>query len=399
MSKKEVVIIGAGVIGCSIAYYLAKQGVPSQIIERDSIAARASGKAWGLFTYPPSSLLSEGRSSGSKFVPAPAGGVSPWLELVWLGYHRLPDIALDLQEKGGIDIEYGESPWITVAFSESEEKIAKERLSLLKSKGHHEAYWIKGEDLRVIFPDINPLARGGSARPCLQVEPYKYTLGLAQAAEKMGAIFRQGEVVGFRHEGSKITAVTLATGTEIKADVFVLATGPWSGQITSKLGEELPTMLNRTQCLRMKVPKQLPPYVLSALAVAIVPKVDGSVILGCTPQLYDPQTSFEAPLTTEETKMMMINGAIDLLPTLNKAELIEQRGDFECHALPPSYTKPVIGCLPKWNNAYIATRFRSDGIMWSPGAGQIMADLITTDGRQNYPFKAMIDYLSPARLQ
>jgi len=41
MSQKEVVIIGAGVIGCSIAYHLAKQGVPSQIIERGAIAARA----------------------------------------------------------------------------------------------------------------------------------------------------------------------------------------------------------------------------------------------------------------------------------------------------------------------------------------------------------------------
>ncbi len=41
-SQKEVVIIGAGVIGCSIAYHLVQQGVSSQVIEMDSIGARCA---------------------------------------------------------------------------------------------------------------------------------------------------------------------------------------------------------------------------------------------------------------------------------------------------------------------------------------------------------------------
>ena len=45
--KKDAVIIGAGVFGCSAAYQLAHRGVPSRIIDQESIAVRASGKAWG----------------------------------------------------------------------------------------------------------------------------------------------------------------------------------------------------------------------------------------------------------------------------------------------------------------------------------------------------------------
>lgn len=400
MSKEEVVIVGAGVIGCSIAYHLARQGVPSQVIESDSIAARASGKAWAVIPYPP--IYLESRPSDNRLISVPVGSVSQWLELRWIGYHRFPDIALDLQEKGGIDIEYGELPAIRLALSESDEKIAKEGLSFLKSQGYHEGHWIKGDDLRAIFPDINPLVRGGRVRPFLQVEPYKYTLGLAQAAEKMGANFRQGEVVGFRHEGSKLTAVILATGTEVKADVFVLATGPWTGRVTSKLGKEMPTLVIRAQCVRVQAPKRFPPYLLSTpypTNLAIVPKVDGSVILGFSSALDDPQTSFDAPLTTEEGKTMLLNGAIDLLPTLNEAKLIEQRGDFECWSPPPNCTQPVIGRLPEWDNAYIATRFGTIGIYMSLGAGQVMADLIIAGGRPHHRFKTMIDYLSPARLQ
>jgi len=397
MSQQEVVIIGAGVIGCSIAYHLARQGVPSQIIERDSIAARASGKSWAVFTYPPRFLGMEGQPPDRLF-SMPVGSVGPWLELFWLGYHRLPDVALDLQEKGGIDIGYGELPWIRVALSESDEKIYKESLSLQKSQGYYEGYWIERDDLRSLFPDINPLARGGMVLSYFQVEPYRYTLGLAQAAEKMGASIRQGEVVGFRHEGLKLTAVVLATGTEVKADVVVVATGPWSGQSTSRLGKEMPILINREQCLRMQVPKRLPPYGLSTPAgQTIIPKVNGEVILGHA-GLADLQTSFDVSLTTEEAKMTLVNDAIDLLPTLNEAELVEHRGDFECWSPPPNRIQPVLGCLPEWENAYIATRFGTLGMMLSLGAGRIMADLIIAGGRIPDRVKTMMETLSPARL-
>ena len=394
MSQKEVVIIGAGVIGCSIAYHLAKQGVPSQIIEMDSIAARASGKSWAVFTYPPRFLGLEGQPPEQLF-STPVGSVGPWLELFWIGYHRLPDIALDLQEKGGIDIGYGELPWIKVVLSESEEKDYKANLSLQKSQGFYEGYWIDGDDLRSLFPDINPLARGGMVLHYFQVEPYRYTLGLAQAAEKMGATIRQGEAVGFRHKGSRITSVTLGTGTEVETDVVVLAMGPWSGQGTSQLGKEMPILINREQCLRMQVLKRLPPYALSTPAgQAIIPKVDGSVILGHAGSA-DLQTGFDVSLTTEEVKMMLINDAIDLLPTLNEAELVEQRGDFECWSPPPNRIQPVLGRLPEWENAYIATRFGTLGMMLSLGAGRVMADLIIAGGRMPNRVKTMMECLSP----
>jgi glycine oxidase len=397
MSQKEVVIIGAGVIGCSIAYHLAQQGVPSQIIERDSIAARASGKAWAVFGYPPRFLALEGQPP-DKLFSMPVGGVGPWVQLFWMGYHRLPDIALDLQEKGGIDIGYGELPWIKIALSENDEKDLRESLSFQKSQGYYEGYWIERNDLRNIYPDINPLARGGLVLPYLQVEPYRYTLGLAQAAEKMGVNIRQGEVVGFQRQGPRVTSVTLATGTEVEADVFVLAMGPWSNQGTSRLGKEIPILINREQCLRMQVPKRLPPYALATPAAqTIIPKVNGEVILGHA-GLADLQTSFDVSLTTEEAKMALVNDAIELLPTLNEAELVEHRGDFECWSPPPNRIQPVLGRLPEWENAYIATRFGTLGMMLSLGAGRIMADLIIADGRIPERVKTMMEVLSPARL-
>ncbi len=402
MSQKEVVIVGAGVTGCSIAYHLAKQGVPSQIIEKDSIGSRASGKAWAVFPYPPRLLATEGQPPDVLF-SAPENGVRPWLELVWLSYHRLPDIALELKEKGGIDTGYSELPWIRAAFSESEEKDYRDMLALIRGAGYYEGSWLEADDIKAIYPDVNPQTRGGLVLPYRQVEPYEYTLGLAQAAEKMGANIRQGEAVGFRKQGSRITSVILATGTEVEADVVVLAMGVWNGQGTSWLGKEMPILLNRVQCLRVQVPQRLPPYTLSLEVEGItpgviIPKVNGSVILGNAGKA-DPPSGLDSSQTTEEEKIAILDGAIDLLPTLQEATLVEHRGDFEGWSPAPNHVQPVLGRLPEWDNAYVAARMGALGMAFSLGVGPVMADLIVAGGRATESVKNMMEVLSPARLE
>jgi glycine oxidase len=393
--QKDVVIVGAGVIGCSIAYHLAKQGVASQIIERESIAARASGKSWAVFGYPPRFLGMEGQPPEQLF-SMPRGSVRPWLDLIWSGYHRLPDLALELKESSGVDIGYGELSWVRIVQTEEQEAAYRASLDAQREQGYHEGYWMEASDLRRLFPDISSQVRGGMVVPYQQVEPYRYTLALAQAADRRGVRIRQGEVVGFRREGARVSAAVLATGAEAEADVFVLATGPWSGRSTAYLGEEMPILINREQCVRMEVAKRLPPYGLMAPnGLTIIPKVGGDVIVGHA-GLADLQTSFEVSLTTEEAKMLLLSDAVELLPTLGEARLVEQRGDFEGWSPPPKRIQPVLGRLPGWDNVYIAARFGTLGMMMSPGAGRIMADLIMADGLPPARFAKMLEVLSPA---
>jgi len=78
--------------------------------------------------------------------------------------------------------------------------------------------------------------------------------------------------------------------------------------------------------------------------------------------------------------------------------LIEHRGDFEGWAPAPNNIQPVIGRLQEWDNAYIAARFGTLGMMLSLGAGQVMADLIIGEGRIPDRVKNMMEVLSPAGL-
>jgi glycine oxidase len=393
--RKDVAIIGAGAIGCSVAYHLARLGVRSQVVEREAIAARASGKSWAVFAYPPRFIGMEGQPEELLF-SMPVGSVRSWLDLIWLGYHRLPDIALELQETVGVDIGYGELSWVRVVLTEQQEVAYKAALALQGEQGYHEGYWMRASDLRGLFPEINPRIRGGMVFPYLQVEPYRYTLALAQAAERHGATIRQGDVVEFRTEGPRVKAAILATGAEIMADIFVVATGPWTGRTTSRLGIAMPLLINREQCVRMELPRRLPPYGLTAPnGLTIIPKVSGDIILGHA-GLADLQSDCEASLTTEEAKMRLLNEAVDLLPSLSEAKLVEQRGDFEGWSPPPRRIQPVLGRLPEWENVYVAARFGTLGMMMSLGAGRVMADLIAAAGRVPARFKHMLEVLSPA---
>ena len=393
-SREEVVIIGAGVAGCSIAFHLARQGVRSVIVECDGIAARASGKAWAIWTHPLRWLGMEGQPPTQLF-SMPVGGVRPWVDLFWLGYYRLPDIIQEIKEKGGIDVGYGEIPRIIAASTEEEEKKFKEQLAHHRDEGYYQTSWLEPQELRALFPDIKPTVRGGLVFPAFQVEPYRYTLGLAQAAEKMGVTIRQGEAVGFHYTGSRITSVVLASGTEIEADVVVIAMGPWSNQGASWLGKEMPIFVTRDQCLRLEVPSTLPPFALTC-GVSVIPKVDGSVIVGHS-GVPDPQPDYDSSITNE-AQMELLEEGIKLLPSLEEAKVVEHRGDLEGWSPAPNFMQPVLGRFLEWDNAYVAARLGTLGMAMSPAVGQVMADVIIAGGHIPYYIKSMMEYLSPARL-
>lgn len=382
--QKEIVIIGAGAIGCSIAYHMAKLGVPSRIIEMDSVAAKASGRAWAVISAPARILLF---FEGSA---VPKGTVKPALGLFQEGLDRFPQLARELKEEGGIDIEHGQLPAISIISQESEAEALKKRLSELASQGYG-GEWLKEDEVKARIPGINPEICGGVLFPGQQVEPYKYVLCLFQAAEKMGVEFKQGEVVGFRAKGAKVTSVKLAS-EEVEADIFVIAMGPWSGRGTSWLGKEIPMVVRREQCLKVEVARRLPAYRLLGNQAAIIPKVNGSVILGQTGAhhvVHEEITNFDDS-PTEKAKIEILSAAVGLLPELEEAKLVEHRAGLE--AWQPDGGIPMLGRVPDYDNVYIATWLATWGIQLSPAAGRVMAELIVRGHTES-----AIKDLSPTR--
>jgi len=367
MPFRDVAIIGGGVAGCSIAYHLAEKGLGSLIIERDAVASQASGKAWGVISPPENILL---YMEGSIYLK---GSMLPCVPLSGEGLRRFPILAQELKEKTALDIEYSELPIIRAVFNEEDaESIKKRALELAKDGFNIE--WLEAEDVRKYAPGIAPGVLGGTYLPGHQVEPYRYTFALLQAAESKGATVKQAEALGFRCEKSRATSLILDNG-EVQADVFVLAMGPWTAQATSWLGCSLPMSVLRDQCLVVQPRAELPLYRISSPlsdGVAIVPKVGGKVILG---RVTHEEVDFDAT-PTESFKIEAMEAAIETMPALEDALLLEHRVGLE--ASQPSGGLPLLGRLPHFDNIYIATWLSIFGIQWSAAVGRIIADLIVT---------------------
>ena len=407
--KDRVIIVGAGAAGCSIAYHLARRGITSQIIDREGIANRASGKAWAIWRYPPATYgtsdLDPTESVTSILADVELQSeiaqrqeyAQRMVDLYWIGYHRLPEAVRELEERGGIDVEYRELPHVRIALSEEIEGLYRKAFSRIKSAGYYEGDWLEPDELQAIFPNINPQIKGGVCFPGFKVEPYKYTLCLAQAAEKMGCTIRNGEVVGFDSQGSRVTSVVLASGTEIEATEVVLAVGPWIGQVTSWLGKELPVQLLKSQCLKVELPRPFPPYGIRTTEGAIIPEVDNKVILEGFKGWPDLVTNFDSSLT-EKSKLSAIEMATNPFPEIENGSIVEHRGDLECWA-PVLRMQPVLGRHPEWDNVYLASRFGPSGIMLSLSAGELIAELIARGGQAPYRIEKLLDTLSPAELK
>lgn len=406
--KNGVIIVGAGVTGCSIAYHLGRRGIASQIIDKEGIADRASGKAWAIWEYPPAVCSTLDFMWTESVLPILADPEfqsartqmmeerQRMIDLHWLGFHRVPEAILELQERGGVDVGYRELPFTRIALSDDVEKVYREGLSAVRSAGYSEGDWLTPDDLGSMFPGISPQVKGGVCFPGFKVEPYRFTLCLAQAAERTGCTIRSGEVVGFGSKGSRVASVVLASGAEIEADQVVLATGPWIGQTTARLGKELPVEMHKEQCIRIELPRPFPLYGIWTTKGAIVPDFDGRVILHSFCEWPDLVTDFDSSLT-EESKLSAIEMASELFPEMEKGSIVEHRGDLECWA-PVLRMQPALGRHPEWDNVYLAGRLGTFGFALSLSVGEILAELIARDGRTPYRVEKLLEFLSPAEL-
>jgi len=401
MPHCDVVIVGAGAIGSSIAYHLGKRGMHSTVVERESIGTRASGKAWAVISYPPTLIADEvmhhpiDDAAGVDLAEMPADDtVGNWLYLFASSYERMPDLALEISERGGIDVEYGESP-NTLLFTEAdiEEEGRDGLLAPYLQAGGVETGWLDSAQLREVFPSLESKWVAGITNPEGQVESYKYTLGLAQAAERLGARMKQGEAVGFATRGDRITGLKLATGDLLEADHFVIAAGPWSHSVASHLGVDLPMSLVMTECVRVEVPGGLPFQTLVAGDFWIIPKLNGEVILSQYVGSISSRDEFDDSLT-EELRLRTVSGCAEILPQLEEAKLLEHRGDLLAMRASAPFQKPTLGRLPQWENGYLATHFAGLGINMSPAAGELMAELIAT-GRPPLRAAQMLAQLAP----
>ena len=199
-------------------------------------------------------------------------------------------------------------------------------------------------------------------------------------SERAGVEIRTGvSVAGFRRRGQRVEAVATSAGP-VKADAVVLAAGPWTGALAAKLGFPLKTPPMRGQMLA---------YRTTAVRHAVwgedgylVPKLALSGAEGTGGLLFAGATVEDAGFrkhTTQRALAGLRAMATRLVPSLRRAEVASAWAGLR----PGSEDGwPVIGRVPAWENAYVATGHFRNGILLAPVTGKLVTQLVLEGGTE-----------------
>lgn len=349
-ATSDVVIVGGGVAGCAVAYYLGRAGVKATVLEREGIGMQASGYSAGGLN-PVHGYLDSLR---------PLGLASFTLHLaLWE----------DLRRITGRDCQNRIIAMVRVACSAAELPAMQELFEVYQATPGFTAHWLERAELQALEPRLSSAAlRGLSLYGNGVVDSYLYTVLLAEAAQHYGATIRAGNVRGVQASHGRVTGVLLDDGP-MACDQVVLAMGPWARVAESWLGLSIPVEPLKGEILRLQLPAPALAHDFTSADISLYSRPGGQVWCASTEEWrgFDREPS-------ESARQMLRQRAVKLMPDVAHATLLQHTACLR--PVTPDWL-PIIGRAPGWDNVYLAAGGAKKGILLSTGMGQAIADLLT----------------------
>lgn len=351
----DVAIIGGGVMGCAVAWQLAKQGVSCALVERGSFGGGASGATAG--------------------VVGPLWHLDPddeaMFRLGMRGLELFPEWAAELTE-AGVNPEFQQTGVLRLALSDAEvEELAG--FYRWQSQLGMGVELLGRDDVLGREPIANPEVHAALFSPqegCIRGQ--RFCDSLAHAAGMLGAkLYEHTEVNGLLSEGNRITGIETTAGA-IFAGQVVLAAGPWSGiggRWSAPGGPlDIPVRGVKGQRILLRMPGFMPHSPVRNSAVYVVPRLDGNILIASTRE----EGRTDDTLTAEGV-VTLIAGGQRSFPGLGQAAFVSGRAGVR-PATPDG--RPIIGPVPGLDGLTIATGHDAVGIMLSPGTAELVVNYL-----------------------
>lgn len=344
---RDVLIIGGGIIGCSIAIELANKGITSTIVDKGNLLEEASTAAAGMLgahveLHSPGPLFELCKKSRNLY--------RTWTD--------------ELTALSGISAQYIEQGILRTAFTEEDEAELRSRLPWIG-----DLQWLSTEEIRRIEPAITKEIRGGLYfNNNHQIQPRCLAASLKSALAKLECTIKPNTpVIGLIEKNGNIIGVRTTEGN-LYADAVILSAGAWSSFLLEPLGVEIPIFPVKGQCYSIK-PASMPiKETVFTKGCYLVPKMDGSLLIGASQQQvgFNKQPTLEAIQSLHET-------ATTLVPALKEAEFLTTWTGLR-PGTPDGL--PYMGQAPGIKQLFVATGHYRNGILLAPITGRIMAELV-----------------------
>ncbi|KPB04957.1 glycine oxidase ThiO [Bacillus sp. CHD6a] len=364
----EVIIIGGGVNGCSIAYNLAREGKSVLLLEREKLAGKASSAAAGML-----GAQVEVTGEGALF------------DIAKESRAMFPTLQCELKEHSGINIELVQKGMLKIARNEEEARHLRSMIAFQQKLGER-ADWLDTEQLAEREGQLSDDLFGAMDIPMDgHVNPERLTQAFAKSAINLGA-----EVKEYVEAYSLIKDERAVSGVETNIGIFygeniVVAAGAWSKRLLEECDVYVPAYPVKGECFSVFTDRPLLTSTIFTESCYVVPKSGNRLVIGAT---MIPDT-FSENVTVGGLFQLMEEAAY-VLPALKSATferswsgIRPQTGDG----------LPYLGHHPNYKNLIIATGHYRNGILLSPITGKLVTKMISNDPMPVYMEAFKIDRL------
>jgi glycine oxidase len=404
----DLLVVGGGVIGLSVAWQAAQAGMSVTVLERDVAGEGTSRVAAGMLA--PVAEVEFG-AAGRRLLDLGLHSAALW-----------PAFAEELAERSGMDVGLRRTGTLLLAADADEAAELERQLEFRRSLGL-DVRRLAPSAARELEPALAPALRMALEVPDDHaVDPRLVLAALRRACEADGVALREHEPVlsveldaregeAAAHAGAgRVTGVALASGEHLGAGAVVLAAGPWSGGIEGLPARaRVPVRPVKGQILLLRDPEGpgLLDRVLRYTGGYVVPRGDGRYVLGATVE----ERGFELGATAGGV-YELLRDAHELLPGIAELE-IEELSTGLRPGTPDNL--PAIG-RGAFEGLLWATGHHRNGILLAPLTARLIVSLldapgvpVARDGRDqarsvpdmtagSHPDEALLAACDPARL-
>lgn len=354
----EVIVAGGGVFGCSTAYHLARDGVEVILLERDFIAAGASGASAGMISTP--------------------SDTADWMVKYILAGHRLLH---EYQDELEVDYELVHGGSFYLGFTEEECERLKAQVERSNSVGLTFEY-LEARQILEMEPHYNPALLGASFNPvATQVNPMLVTFAFAQAAARHGATIRTGVRVSEIESAANDAQVVHTNVGTFEGKWVVDAAGAWAPELLRRQNIAVPVWPSRGQIVLTEPLPRITDRMVHIPGRGYTRQTSsGNFFIGSHQELV----GFDKKVTLERITFFA-RTAVMAIPMLANVRLLRAHAGMRPMS-PDQY--PIIGPVPGHERILMATGASGTGIQYGPICGLLTAEHIVK-GKPHLPWEEL----------
>lgn len=348
----DVIVIGAGVVGLSVAYEAGSRGLKVTVLERDRAAGGAGHVAAGMLA--PASEAEAGDES--------------LMRLALESCRRYPEFVGRIERDSGIACGYREEGSLLVALNRDHAE-EFDRLAAFQRRFGLHVDLLSAAEILDREPAISSKVVGGLSAPDdRQVDPRQLQRGLIAGIRRLGGtVIQHARVTSLETAGDRVGGVKFVRSGvehELRAGSVVLTAGAWICGLPVAAARSLPMRPIKGQILRLRG-RPIVSHVLRTPDVYLVPRRSGEIVVGATSE----DAGFDERRTAGAA-FDLLREAFRLLPGIAELELSEHSVGFR-PALRDAL--PAIGPLGP-HGLFVATGHYRHGVMLAPATAMMLVD-------------------------